>query len=1063
MFSRSIASAASIPIRRAATLSSPRTQSTRSLNFRDKNFPNNRSSLQEVWEALSESCSANDIRLVGPPELFGFGGRILRENGLAGEVLTNPNEWGHRVEKLVFELKKRVGVPSPVEVSQLECLSVVAQALQGRSEEAATVLHSYLEQGRLKTRSATDHQRWVLDTFKHTLLSLLRHISGTRAIEFYLDNHKLLAGYLKIGLAGAPHRSSSRLYKHLVTELSAICKAIDSPAAFLSSRKNIWEKERISLLGGIMIHVFCLDGLAEDALAVYEELRHQKIPVSYFLEHSLVRALAKMQRFERANLLYISTVPRSSDQDEARSYDSTGLYLFAYQGDVERAEDCFERLASKGGVLPLEMNLVMHASAKQGDTKRITELFNEFFEKPSEDSVPRPRRPNTYHYATMINAYSVRDDISGMNKWLDRMLADGYTPDLATYNIILKGVAQRDDMQSLNTLLDQMRDSAVPPNINSYTTIIKILARRRDVLGAEAMFKRMVREGITLDRIAITTLMNAHVEAGSWRGVIRIFDYISASQLRDIKLGVEVFNTLLKAYVLIGAPLDVVIRIFQRLEKADIKPTNRTFALLIQSACSAGRIDIASKLFVKMENLEKDWTTDVDVTKEVLTIIMAAYLRIGNRAQARVIYEDMQRRGIQPTAYTYASILRSYSDAGFAENMRIAQEFLDSLVSIPPDERGWVQPAFGREDAMAFVYAPLINAHAKKLDVEMAEQLYQEFMEHSKHPTIGILALLMDAYRRAGDIDGVQRVWPQVFDLACKRTDEADALLDTDDVKGKFFRSRRRGDLLCIPLSIYIDALSHAGKHIEIAHTWNKLRENGFQFDAHNWNHLVVALVRAGQPVRAFEVVEKVILPYQLQSHHIIRERTEKVDSPLLFDKEEIQKEIEEEPFIAKIERSHFKRPHLLERLRRRFRGVAFREPPNMAHELHLMQQISPEWNVWRPNNVTLQVLARVLERLDSGRLIRAMEPPARRPDEEDFEGASMDEVVAETPDSRPPSTEEVEEARMMLNDILSDYPKTIMKIDKWEVESVQQASKHSKRFVRQTKFELLEMGRGRI
>lgn len=1028
MFRRSVASAASVPIRQTATNMAPR--STRLLDLRDKNSRSSRSNLNSAWGAFCKLRHADDSRPVDPSELFSIGGMILRDSLLSGDVSANSNEWGRRLEDVVYTLRGRIGVPSLSESFRLECLFVVSQALQGRSEDAAVAIrfldHFSVEQ--LKFVSA-DHHRWALDTFKHVLLSLLRRISAARAIDFFLENYSVLARQLHFERHGK--QWEPRLYRYLNVELSAIFRAIDSPTSFVSSKASSWDKNRTSFLGGLMIHAFCADGSAEDALAVYEELGRHSIPVVFFLEHMLVRALAKMERFERANLLYISIRPQSPNLVVSRSYDAVGLYLFARQADAERAEDCFKRLAAGGEVSPEELNLVLLASAKRGDTERVVELFDEFFGKHPERSELQPRKPSRHHYSTVINAYAVRDDIDSMNKWLDRMLADGRTPDRATYNIILKGVAQRDDIKSINSLLDQMRDSGVSPDINSYTTAIKVLARRRDVLGAEALFKRMMREGIALDRRAVTTLMNAHVEAGSWRGVIHIFDYIRTAQPKDIKLGVEVFNTLLKAYVLIGAPFDVVFHTYQRLEKSGMRPTNRTFAILIQSACAAGRMDVASGLYREMENLGQDWSTGVEVTVEVLTIIMAAHLRLGNKMQARAVYDEMQKRGIRPTAHTYASILKSYSEVGTEESMRIVQEFLDTLISVPPEERRWAQPTSGREGGLAFVYAPVINAFVKKLDVESVERIYQEFSEHSKKPTIGILALLMDVYRRKGNIEGVQRVWPQIFDLASERTDGADALLDTSDVEMKFFRSQRRGDLLCLPLSMYIDALSYAGKHIEIAHTWNKLREEGFQFDSHNWNHLVVALVRAGQPVRAFEVVEKVILPYEMQSQHIFRERPEKVDSPLVFSNEEIQREIQDEPFITSIERSHKRRARLLKRLRRHFRSSGSQEPPDLAHELHLMQQISPEWSVWRPHNVTLMLLAQVLERLDAGSLIRPTEAMAVQTDGDDGE-----ETPPETHRNQRPSSEELKEAREMLDKILISYPNTIARIDTWETES---------------------------
>lgn len=69
-------------------------------------------------------------------------------------------------------------------------------------------------------------------------------------------------------------------------------------------------------------------------------------------------------------------------------------------------------------------------------------------------------------------------------------------------------------------------------------------------MGAEAVFKRALKEGVVSDNRMIVA-MNAHVEGGSWMGVIRAYDYLVSACVTALSL--EVYNTLMKAYVLIGA------------------------------------------------------------------------------------------------------------------------------------------------------------------------------------------------------------------------------------------------------------------------------------------------------------------------------------------------------------------------------------------------------------------------------------------------------------------------------------------------------------------------------
>ncbi|KAI5117383.1 hypothetical protein M0805_009073 [Coniferiporia weirii] len=969
MFSRSVASTASVPRRQAATITG--TPDPHIHNLRGRNITSDKQSLAELWDTFVELRDRGEVASFDSDKLFLLGRGIT-----AGRVTSSTSEdanrealvWGKCLEGVLYELQGRP-LTSSVKAFHFDCLAAEAKALQGLFEEAISMA------ARLPHNLAdNEHSMRVLDVYRHIFFSLLRHTSPSRSFDYYLENRHFFRQLLN---AGSPHGVKTLTARYdgpFFKGLSLLFRSMVSPAAFLAQKRRSWHKAQIGRAGRIMLHVLCQDGLAEDALAVYEELISQGNDVFYGLRHELVRCLVRAERFERANIVYADATPEDGPHREAerRSYDATGLYLSAHQGDVVSAEEIFSRISATGSVLPSAMTLVMHASAMQGNVRRVIELFESFFSDGS------PLKPNIYHYGAVIHAFAQRDDLDGMNKWIKRMKAGGHALDVSLYNTLLKSLAYRKDVVSMQGILKHMRGIGISPDIVSYTTILKALADRRDVVAAEAIFKRMIREGIVPDRMAVTTLMNAHAEAGSWKGVVQVFNYLRGVPEKELRLGIEVFNTLLKAYILIGAPLHVVTGIFQRIEMANIKPTSHTFALLILSACESGRMDVASRLFVEMEALAGNQETDVQITVHVLTIIMTGYLRRGKKARARAVYDDMLARGIRPTAHTFASILKAYSNKRHKNNFRIGQEFLASLTATPVKERTWGDPESRREDWLAFVYAPMLRAHAKGYGTKEVEGLYEEYRSAGGQATIGTLTLLLDVYRRTNDIEGVHRVWPQILEIALARTNEVDALLDPEDVQS--VSSLRRLDLLCIPLSIYIDAVSRAGRHLEIAHTWNTLRNTGFQFDAHNWNHLAIALVRAGEYARAFEVLEKVILPYQIQAHNVIITRPGSVSSPLLFSDEEARRDFENEPFTIHAERTFRKRLRIRRVMRGRLR-VSERtnkgESGDYTQRLQLMQRISPAWNAWRPHTLTLRMLARVLKILSAGRLLK---PRARTP-----------------------------------------------------------------------------------
>ena len=137
-----------------------------------------------------------------------------------------------------------------------------------------------------------------------------------------------------------------------------------------------------------------------------------------------------------------------------------------------------------------------------------------------------------------------------------------------------------------------------------------------------------------------------------------------------------------------------------------------------------------------------------------------------------------------------------------------------------------------------------------------------------------------------------------------------------------------------------------------------------------------MALIRAGEVERAFEVIERVIIPYRLLTKQLT-ERDSRPDTPLVTDI----------PREGAPERAPSQPP--LEGGKRRSEYVkvytekAKASPPilnftSFVHPLHILHQVSPAWNDWRPHGVVLVLLHRVLQHLQAGLKIEPIGGPVK-------------------------------------------------------------------------------------
>ncbi|KAI0053685.1 hypothetical protein FA95DRAFT_1552191 [Auriscalpium vulgare] len=771
-----------------------------------------------------------------------------------------------------------------------------------------------------------------------------------------------------------------------------LLQEIELPAAVLAGRRERDDKTSRLRMADVLVTQLIANRIPEDALDICKEMDRQGLPVRFFLQLSLVRSLVRAKAFELANTLFSglsSDAFQKEINDDKQTFYATGLHLFAQQGEVKRAEEMFASLEKIKNVGRADIGMRLQAHAVGGDTATVVRLFYNYFPNDRKSR----HKPTIQHYTAVIMAHARNRDLDGMNEWLEKMSKRGFTPDRHVFDVIVTSFASRGEVDIVAMVLEQMRRAGLPPQVVTYTNIITMLAARRDPVAAESIYRRAISEGVRPDRQMIAALMGAHAEAGSWKGVIRAFDYMRSSRNRQYRPRIDVYNILLKAYVLLGAPFKVVADVFEKIEDTGVRPTLHTFSLLIQSACDSGLMDVATNVFRELDTLSQQWETGLQVNAYALTIIMAGYLRQGNKYKAKEVYDDMLARGIQPTSITFGAILNAYANDGSQESIELAQEFLASLMAKDPGTRTWLDPSHRRRSGYEHLYGPLMTLFSRNAQPEEVEKYFQEILDAGGEPSLLTLTLLLHAYRRVGNVDTVRELWAQILDLG-KRSHHVDLLFEGFDEPPRK-DLQRKTNILCLSLSIYMDSLSSAGFHDEIAQTWNELKQLGFAFDSHNWNHLVVVLIRAGRPLHAFQILERVILPYQEKSQHIIAERSDSPPSPLTFEdaaplEDEDPDAVEPAPPIMNF--SPIRRAQTVAIAELHAKGD-LNPPPeredDFAHPLHILHQISPSWNLWRPHAAVVRLLSSVLEHLLTGRAIQPVLPlgavrPPPQPDEED-------------------------------------------------------------------------------
>ena len=817
----------------------------------------------------------------------------------------------------------------------------------------------------------------------------------------------------------------------------AIVHLSPQPASWYRQHRDNYTDLTYRHIGEILIHCFCEQELPQRAHAVYEAMRQQNIPFSPSLTAHVLRTLTDHKMWPQAADVYAEFRMQMHTKFKSQFFLTTSMRYFSHKGDVASVEDIYsELLTLPEPITAAHQSWRLHVYAVLGDIVQMEIVWREFFPPPSPDTPDSPR-PSYPHFVPLLVAYANIGDVEGINRCMQLMDGYGLTPGTKLFNEILRCFARRDDENAVFETMQRMQAARVVPNEATFLILIKMYGRLHNIFEAEKVFRAALSRGIRPTQRMVMELMRAHVSSSSWKGVIRIFDFMRrANPDKTVWLDIQVYNILVRAYVLIGSPFTTVRDMIDRLGQLGVEPNEETYLLGIQSACDSGSMHDGLQYFREMEELEHRATFRRSAESFALTILMAAYLKSGMRNEARAIYAMMLGRDIVPDAVTMGLIARAYGNERTDEGIRLAEEFLAGLADPGDADYRWLnQGGRGRALAWQNIYQPVIAAHAQRLDIAQVEKHFTNLLKASKRPpSIIALTPLMDAYRRVADTDSMRLVWERIFQTAIHMTSGSTLsdLLDRTTQEGaacgsatdKAFAVEEgqatrvlRSSILCVPLSVYILGLSDAARHEEIAQVWSEVQCHGFGFDNHNWSHLALALARAGEPARAFNVMERVILPSREEAQQSLSKRSSFPDSPLSFIETFTVEPVVRDNAEALGGDSAYERRHqLMEdiRLRRSTRVLhrgeymhgaqPFRrarpgpasesggrpeldvdgyhdeqastvDERDVAGELHEYHQLSPAWNSWRPHRMTLEILSAILRSLAAGRLIRPAGP----------------------------------------------------------------------------------------
>ncbi|XP_078174396.1 tetratricopeptide repeat (TPR)-like superfamily protein isoform X4 [Carex rostrata] len=362
--------------------------------------------------------------------------------------------------------------------------------------------------------------------------------------------------------------------------------------------------------------------------------------------------------------------------------------------------------------------------------------------------------------------------------------------------------------QEVHLIYKILTDEGHIPSLLTYTTLLKALTKGRQFESIPKVMSQVEKYGIKPDSIYYNAVINAFCEVGQINEAMGVYWKMKAS---GCKQNVSTFNTLIKGYGIAGKPEEAQ-QVFDMMSSdKDLRPTIRTFNILIKAWCDSKNIDKAWHALEKMqannflpdiityntiiggyaktgdtgkgEQLMLGMQPRLKPDKRTWAIVISGYCREGNMRDAFRCVQEMSDAGSYPNIVVFNTLIKGFLDAhdiaGVNEVLKLMRKFRvkPDIVTYSHQTNAWSEMGMIDRCTEVFekmvqdgikpdyqVYSILAKAHARAQDPKKAESILQEMKENGIKPNVVTYTTVISGYCSTTNMDDAIRVYMRMIE-----------------------------------------------------------------------------------------------------------------------------------------------------------------------------------------------------------------------------------------------------------------------------------------------------------
>ncbi|XP_078161713.1 uncharacterized protein LOC144557040 [Carex rostrata] len=194
--------------------------------------------------------------------------------------------------------------------------------------------------------------------------------------------------------------------------------------------------------------------------------------------------------------------------------------------------------------------------------------------------------PDVLTYNIILRAKYMLGKLDQFHRLLDEMGRNGLAPDLHTYNLLLHVLGKGDKPLAALNLLNYMRDVGYEPSVLHFTNLIDGLSRAGNVEACKYFYDEMVKMGCEPDVVCYTVLITSYVLAGQFEDAREVFDQmLSKGHLPNV----YTYNSIIKGLCGMGR-FQEACDMLKEMDSRGCLPNFSVYCNLVRRLRHAGKV-----------------------------------------------------------------------------------------------------------------------------------------------------------------------------------------------------------------------------------------------------------------------------------------------------------------------------------------------------------------------------------------------------------------------------------------------------------------------------------------